>query len=213
MKALHFIIVNPRRTIARLFLALAILCGLLVQPSEIGARPGPYHAGELLVATDEMKDPRFTQSIIYLVKHDADGALGLVINRPIAKGPIDDLLKGMGAQPKGSQLEIILHYGGPVSSHQGFLLHSDDVKLDSTMQIHEGIAVTADVHIIEAIAAGRGPRQFLFMLGYAGWAPGQLEAEIRAKSWFTIAADKSLIFDADAEKKWHLAVDRRQIPL
>ncbi len=160
-----------------------------------------------------MKDPRFVESVIFLVKHDAEGTLGLVINRPLAKGPIDDLLKGMGASPQGSKLEITVHYGGPVSSRQGFLLHTDDVTLDSSVRVKGGIAVTADVEMIAAIAAGKGPQRYLFALGYAGWAPGQLEAEIEKKSWFTVAADKALIFGADAEKKWHQASDKRQIPL
>ncbi len=191
---------------------MAILCAISLRPPAIGASIEPYHTGELLVATDEMKDPRFAESVIYIVKHDADGALGLVINRPLAKGPVDDLLKGMGAKPQGSKLEITLHYGGPVNSHQGFLLHSDDVTLDSSMRVNGGIAMTADVRMITAIATGKGPRQFLFMLGYAGWAPGQLEIELKAKSWFTVAADKALIFGTDADKKWQQATDKRQIP-
>ena len=192
---------------------LAILCALFVRPTVIGADVGPYHPGELLVATDEMKDPRFVESVIYLVKHDADGALGLVINRPLAQGPIDDLLKGMGAGAKGSKLAITLHYGGPVSSRQVFLLHSDEVTLDNSVRVSGGIAMTADIRMIEAIAEGKGPRQFLLTLGYTGWAPGQLEMELQAKSWFTVAADKALIFSTDADKKWRQASDKRQIPL
>jgi putative transcriptional regulator len=205
--------VRALRVMTWLVFGVAILCALSVRPTVIGADVGPYHPGELLVATDEMKDPRFVESVIYLVKHDADGALGLVINRPLAQGPIDDLLKGMGVDAKGSKLAITLHYGGPVSSRQVFLLHSDEVALDSSVRVSGGIAMTADIRMIEAIAEGKGPRQFLFTLGYTGWAPGQLELELQAKSWFTAAADKALIFGTDAEKKWHQANDKRQIPL
>ena len=205
--------VRALRVMTWVIFGVAMLCALSVRPTVIGADVGPYHPGELLVATDEMKDPRFVESVIYLVKHDADGALGLVINRPLAQGPIDDLLKGMGADAKGSKLAITLHYGGPVSSRQVFLLHSDEVALDSSVRVSGGIAMTADIRMIEAIAEGKGPRQFLFTLGYTGWAPGQLELELQAKSWFTAAADKALIFGTDAEKKWHQANDKRQIPL
>ena len=169
--------------------------------------------GHLLVATEEMKDPRFMQAVIYMVKHDNEGTVGLIINRPVAQGPIDDLLKGFGAEAKGSKREIVIHYGGPVSSRQGFLLHSDDVTLENSITARDGVVMTSDMRMIEAIATGKGPRQFIFMLGYAGWAPGQLQAEIKANSWFVIAADKSFIFDDYAENKWRRAMDKRQIPL
>jgi putative transcriptional regulator len=169
--------------------------------------------GEFLVASEEMKDPRFAGTVIYMVKHNSEGTLGLIINRPLAEGPIDDLLKGFGATAKGSKHEIIIHYGGPVSSRQGFVLHTDDVKLESSIQVKDGIAMTSDVQMIEAIATGHGPKQSLFMLGYTGWAPGQLAAEIKSQAWFVIPADKMMIFDRDAEKKWTRAMERRQTPL
>ena len=139
--------------------------------------------------------------------------MGFLINRPMAQGSIDNLLKGFGAEAKGSNREIVIHYGGPVSSRQGFLLHSDDVTLENSMKAEDGIAATSDTKMIEAIAMGKGPRQFLFLLGYAGWAPGQLKNEIKLNSWFVVAADKSLIFGKDADKKWRKAMDKRQIRL
>jgi putative transcriptional regulator len=175
--------------------------------------PAASLAGQLLVATSEMRDPRFVETVIYMVKHNSEGALGLVINRPLAKGPIEDLLKGFGAESKGAKGEIIVYYGGPVSANQGFLLHTDDVLSESSIKVKSGIAATSDAKLIEAISHGKGPRQFLFMLGYAGWAPGQLEAEINADAWYVVPADKTLIFGTDAEKKWRRATDRRRIPL
>ena len=172
-----------------------------------------FLTGQLLVATPEMTDPRFAESVIYMVKHDAGGAMGLIINKPIAKGLIDDLLKSSGREAKGSQQNIVIHYGGPVGPRQGFLLHSDDQLIDGTMKVGNGIAMTADVMMLEALASGKGPRQSLFMLGYAGWAPGQLEMELKTGSWFTVPGDKALIFGADADKKWRQAMDKRQIPL
>lgn len=169
--------------------------------------------GQLLVATPEMKDPRFAEAVIYMVKHDADGAFGLVINRPMAKGPFEDLLKGFGAEIKGAQGEVLIHYGGPVSMQQGFVLHSDDIMIENSMKVANGIAMTAGVKMIEAMARGKGPTESLVMLGYAGWAPGQLEMELKAGSWFVIPDDKSLVFGKDADKKWREAMDKRQIPL
>ena len=170
-------------------------------------------AGQFLVASEEMNDPRFAETVIYMVKHNSEGTLGLIINRPLAEGPIDDLLKGFGAAAKGSKREIVIHYGGPVSARQGFVLHTDDVKLESSIQVKDGIAMTSDVQMIEAIATGHGPKQSLFMLGYTGWGPGQLAAEIKSQAWFVIPADKMMIFGRDAEKKWTRALERRQTPL
>ena len=172
-----------------------------------------FITGQLLVATPEMKDPRFAEAVIYMVKHDADGAFGLVINRPMAKGPFEDLLKGFGAETEGAQGEVLIHYGGPVSMQQGFVLHSDDLMIESSVKVLNGIAMTPGVKILEAMARGKGPRQSLVMLGYAGWAPGQLEMELKAGSWFVIPSEQSLIFGKDADKKWREAMDKRQIPL
>jgi len=194
--------------------ALILFLGLAsVQSQLIAAENEQLGAGKLLVAGSEMKDPRFSEAVIYLVKHDGEGTLGLIVNRPIAQGPIDDLLKGIGAEATGSQIDIVIHYGGPVSSRQGFLLHTDDKTLESSLMSPNGIAMTTDAKMIEAIAAGEGPRQFLFTLGYAGWAPGQLEDEVKASSWFVIPADEALIFGQDAHGKWRRAVDKRRIRL
>ena len=201
---------HPGRAIVGLFLAATLT--LPVAPPEAAEQVGDL-TGKLLVASPEMSDPRFAETVIYIVKHNSQGALGLVINRPLAKGPIADLLKGFGVESKNAKGEIVIHYGGPVGQSQGFLLHSDDVLLDDSTKVQDGIAMTSDAKLIEAIGRGKGPRQYLFMLGYAGWAPGQLEAEIHADAWFIVTGDKALIFGKDAEKKWHRALDKRQIQL
>jgi putative transcriptional regulator len=169
--------------------------------------------GQLLVATPEMRDPRFVETVIYIVKHGREGTFGLVINRPLAKGPVEDLLKGFGIDSSGAQDEIIIHYGGPVSPGAAFVLHSDDVFLEESAKVANGIAMTSDPKLIEAMARGKGPRQSLFVMGYAGWAPGQLEGELMAGSWFVVSGDKALIFGQDAGRKWQQAMDRRKIPL
>ena len=168
--------------------------------------------GQLLVATPGMRDPRFVESVIYIVKHGAEGAFGLVINRPLAKGPVEDLLKGFDLDTGGAKGEIIIHYGGPVSPGAGFVLHSDDVLVEESARVANGIAMTSDPKLIEAMAQGKGPRQSLFIMGYAGWAPGQLEGELKAGSWYVVSGDKALIFGNDADRKWQQAMDKRKIP-
>jgi putative transcriptional regulator len=170
-------------------------------------------AGQLLVATSEIMDPRFAETVIYLVKHSDEGAFGLVINKPVAKGSFSEILKGFGIDSKAAKGEIVVHYGGPVGLEQGFVLHSDDMVLDSSTKVKDGIAITADAKMVLALAAGKGPRQALLIMGYAGWAPGQLEMELHTNSWFTISADKSLVFGKDPETKWRRAMDKRKIPL
>jgi putative transcriptional regulator len=160
-----------------------------------------------------MKDPRFAATVIYLVKDDNEGAMGLVINRPMTQARVDDLLIGFGVEPKGSDRQITVHYGGPVSTFQGFLLHTDEITVENSITGGDGIAMTSSIKMIEAIADGKGPAEFVFALGYAGWAPGQLHAEITAQAWFVAAADKTLIFGTDAELKWARALEKRQIPL
>ena len=201
------------RRVFLLYALVLVAASLVLGRTAIAAEHERFLTGQLLVATEEMADPRFAESVIYMVRHDTQGALGLVINRPLAQGPLDDLLKGFGVELKNPRGEIIVHYGGPVGSRQGFLLHSDDVLLESSTKVKDGIAMTSDTKVLAAMAQEKGPRQALFMLGYAGWGPGQLEAEIQAAAWFAIPGDKSLIFGKDAENKWKQATDRRRIPL
>ena len=197
---------------ARFVLAVLIVAFLTPRDSRTAER---YLAGQLLVATPDMRDPRFIETVIYMVKHSADGAMGIVINRPIAKSSIEDLLKGIGvdSKGKGAKGDVDIHYGGPVSPEAGFILHSDDVLLQSSTRVKDGIALTTDTKLIEAISRGKGPRQLLLAVGYAGWAPGQLEDELKANAWFVVSGDKAFIFGKDADKKWRQAMDKRQIPL
>ena len=191
-----------------------LLIVALVQPAHrLAAQQESNFAGQLLVAMPEMKDPRFVESVIYIVQHNREGTLGLVINRPLTRAPIEDVIKGSGIAGKDGTREITVHYGGPVNPRQGFVLHSNDFVLETSKEVKDGIAMTSDARIVGEISMGKGPRQFLLMIGYAGWAPGQLEEEIKAKSWFLIPADRELIFDTKIEQKWQRAVDKRQIRL
>lgn len=192
--------------------AVLLLCAIgIASRRPLFPQEGQYLTGQLLVATLEISDPRFVETVIYMVQHDENGAMGLVINRPLAKGPLSDLLKGLGVEHEAASGEIILHYGGPVEPEKAFVLHSDDYVGKGTRVVGGGLAVTTDVEIMRAIAGGKGPRRSIFALGYAGWAPGQLEAEIKAKAWFSIPAEERLIFDGDPMTKWERAIARRKV--
>jgi len=203
-----------KRNVLNIVYGFLLIFIAVLQPTSIAiAEQESYVAGELLVATEQMKDPRFVETVIYIVRHNEEGAFGLVINRPLAKGPIEDLLKGFGVDSEGAKGEIVLNYGGPVGTERGFVLHSDDFMLDTSTALKNGLALTTDPALIQALSRGKGPSQYLLLFGYAGWAPHQLENEIKAQAWFTIPAEKALIFDKDINKKWQHAMDRRRIRL
>lgn len=190
--------------------ALALTIGITFS-RPAAPEEGPYLTGRLLVATPEIGDPRFAQTIIYMLRHDESGAMGLVVNRPLAKGPIGDLLKALGAEEAEASGEIILHYGGPVDAGRAFVLHSSDYVDKATITVDDRLAMTADIEIVRAIGYRKGPRRSLFALGYAGWGPGQLEGEIKSGDWFSIPTEETLIFDGDPRKNWERAQAKRKI--
>jgi putative transcriptional regulator len=200
-------------SLLRLCSRLLVIATVAQTPQAVAAEQQNFLTGRLLVALPEMKDPRFFESVIYIVKHDREGAFGLVINRPLTTAPIEEVLAGFGVDEKGAKGEIAIHYGGPVGPRQGFVLHSDEIVRENSTRVNEGMAITSDATIIRDISLGKGPRQFLLIIGYAGWAPGQLEKELQAKAWFSIPADKEIIFAQQVEKKWQHAMDKRQVPL
>jgi putative transcriptional regulator len=171
-------------------------------------------AGRLLVATPDLEDPNFRETVVYLVHHDGTGAMGLVINRLIGAGPLDRMLEGLGVEPESaSDLELRVHYGGPVEPTRAFMLHSPDYRAADTVVLSELAALTLTPGVLGDIAAGKGPKRSLFALGYAGWGPEQLEGELAAGAWFVVEPDADLLFDDHPETKWQRAFDRRGIEL
>jgi putative transcriptional regulator len=171
-------------------------------------------AGQLLVATPDLQDPNFSQTVVYLVHHDQSGAMGLVLNRVLGSGPLDKVLEGLGMPSNGAaDLELRVHYGGPVEPARGFMLHSPDYRGADTVMLSDLVALTASPGILQDIAAGKGPRRSLFALGYAGWGPEQLEGELAAGAWVVVEPDEALLFDEHSETKWQRAFDRRGIDL
>src|SRR5215467_7731690 len=164
--------------------------------------------GQLLVAMPQMRDPRFTRSVIYMCAHNAEGAMGLVVNRRVGSITFEDLLQQLGLGPNRRNDEIRVHFGGPVEQGRGFVLHSADYSQAGTMQVDDAMALTATLDILKEMAAGGGPRRSLLALGYAGWGPGQLDAEIQANGWLSVSSDEALIFDADLDRKWERAIGK-----
>jgi putative transcriptional regulator len=169
--------------------------------------------GRLLVATDALRDPRFARTVIYLVRHDADGAFGLVVNWPIAEVPFERALRPFGLEVPPGSGDVRVHYGGPVQERRGFVLHTPDWTGEGTTVVDGRFAVTEDPKVLQAMARGAGPRRALFFLGYAGWGPGQLEAELATGAWGVAPADERLVFDEDPQQKWIEATTRRLLDL
>ena len=170
------------------------------------AGSGDYLVGQLLIAMPNMRDPRFARTVIYVCAHNADGAMGLVVNRLVGSVTFPDLLTQLGIDADTTTEEIRVHFGGPVESGRGFVLHSGEYHHASTLQVAERMALTATLDILQDMAKGRGPRRSLLALGYAGWGAGQLDAEIRSNGWLNVAADDRLVFDENLDSKWERAI-------
>jgi putative transcriptional regulator len=154
-------------------------------------------AGQLLIAMPGMADPRFDHSVILICAHSDEGAMGLIVNKPLQEVSFAGLL---------DHLNIRVHLGGPVERGRGFVLHSPDWrKGPATVEVPGGFGMTATLDILEALARGEGPAQALLALGYSGWGPGQLEAEILRNDWLTSSAPEGLVF-GDAREKWTAAL-------
>src|SRR5215813_249567 len=180
-----------------------------------------YLDGQMLIAMPTMGDERFTRSLIYVCAHSSEGAMGIIVNQPAAHISFPDLLvqlEVVGAAdliqlpPRAGGVKVLK--GGPVETSRGFVLHSSDFFIEnSTLPIDEGICLTATLDILKAIARGDGPQSAVLALGYAGWAPGQLETEINQNGWLHCAADLELIFGQDTEHKYTKALRKIGIDL
>jgi putative transcriptional regulator len=168
----------------------------------------PYLTGQLLIAMPGMRDERFARSVIYMCAHTEEGAMGLVLNQVIESLTFNQLLGQLGIDESKSRSDVPVHFGGPVESGRGFVLHTADFKQDATLEVDPEIGLTATVDILKAIARGNGPRRSLLALGYAGWGPGQLDSEIRQNGWLQVPADAQIIFDREHDSKWERAISK-----
>ncbi len=168
--------------------------------------------GHLLIAMPSMGDLRFARAVIFLCAHSAEGAMGLIVNKPAPELRFADLLRQLKI-PIGPELgEARVHFGGPVEHGRGFVLHSADYAVaQASLKVNASFAMTATIDILQDIARGAGPARAILALGYSGWGPGQLEGEIQANGWLTAPADPDLVFGARDAEKWEGALRKLSI--
>jgi putative transcriptional regulator len=180
-----------------------------------------YLDGQMLIAMPAMNDERFARAVIYVCAHSTEGAMGIIVNHPAANIKFPDLLVQLEVIPAAERIQLPTRAGdvkvlkgGPVETGRGFVLHSSDFFIEnSTLPIDEGVCLTATLDILKAIARGKGPASAILALGYAGWAPGQLEHEIQQNGWLHCAADAELIFGQDTDTKYEKALRKIGIDL
>jgi putative transcriptional regulator len=180
-------------------------------PPKDGGSADGYLSGQLLIAMPGMQDPRFAGTVICLVAHSPEGAMGIVVNKPIDGLSFDQLLGQLGLEPMPPQRRIRMLQGGPVDGGRGFVLHTPDWSTDASLAVTKDLAMTASVDILKAIAGGGGPRRGVLALGYAGWGPGQLEEEIQRNAWLCVDPDEALLFDDSDGGKWRQAMAKLKI--
>jgi putative transcriptional regulator len=186
-----------------------LLLAMLPGAAEPDATPTGSLAGQVLIAAPTIGDPRFYHSVILLIRDDKDGALGIVINRPVGERSIAALLKATGASSNGVEGSLQVFAGGPVEPQLGFVIHTADYRRAGTLEVDGRVAMTANPQILEDIGHHHGPKESLFAFGYAGWGPGQLAAEMARHDWFTTPEEPKLIFDDDRAGLWSEAMERR----
>jgi putative transcriptional regulator len=179
----------------------------------MASRPS-FLDGQFLIAMPNVEESTFSKAVVYLCAHSEDGAMGLIINKPMAQLTFRELLVQLDIVEEDDRIQLPpatasmrVHRGGPVETGRGFVLHTSDYHLEnSTLPIDEGISLTATLEVLKAIADGRGPEHAMLALGYAGWGPGQLESEIQANGWLTSTADHEIIFDMELDIRYTRAL-------
>jgi putative transcriptional regulator len=189
------------RFLARLAAALILLAAAPASAADL--------TGQLLIAVPQSDDPNFNHTVVFLVRHDRDGAFGVVINDHVRDLSMTELLEGVGLDGTGAVGSVRLFAGGPVELDKGFVLHSAEYLRPGTKDVDGRFALSTTVEIFRDIAAGTGPRQFLIFFGYAGWGPGQLDREMAEKRWYTAPADPKLVFEEPPQRIWREALERR----
>lgn len=172
------------------------------------ASPADWLTGQLLIAMPTMADPRFAHAVIYMCSHGPNGAMGLILNRLFGETNFRALLDQLNIKPSAATPDLPIHFGGPVETGRGFVLHSSDYLREGTTRIDDAICLSATVEILQTIADGGGPERAVMTLGYTGWGAGQLDEEMKANGWLTAPADDAIIFDRDIDTKWERALGK-----
>jgi len=190
-----------------LILPASLLCAAV--PKHKPVAENPSLAGQLLIASPRMSDPRFQRTVILMVRHGKEGALGIAINRPVDERPLASLLEKLGEKDAEVEGSVQIYAGGPVQPEIGFVVHTADYKRPGTFVINGRFSMTQSLEVLRDIGQKRGPEKALVAFGYAGWAAGQLEAELDGEAWFVAPADTQLVFDEARDKVWEQAMARR----
>jgi putative transcriptional regulator len=190
-------------------LAAALLWAALPGTNDSGSDQGDKLVGQLLVASPEMDDPRFVETVILMVRHDESGAFGIVINRPVEERSLQSLMDDLGEKDADASGTVRIFAGGPVEPAVGFVIHSAEYRRSVTMAIDGHLSVTSSPEILRDMGHGAGPAKSLVAFGYAGWGPGQIETEIAHHDWFSEPEDPQLVFDMERSILWRQALDRR----
>ena len=188
-------------------LVISALLQTVAEASDQSALPNQV-TGRLLVAVPKMPDPRFRNTIILMIEHNKNGALGLIINRPLgfAEFEMESKQEGADILPKSKTL---VFSGGPVKPRKSFIIHTTDYENNGTVKIAHGVWMTANLGILHAIASGKGPKKILHVIGYSGWSPGQLETEMSRDDWHASPVTPELVFNKNQEGKWEKALEER----
>lgn len=192
---------------------ILLIVALIVPMFGASVRADESLAGKLLVAAPSMPDPRFQETVIYMCVHDANGALGLIVNRRMGLLPGTDVAEQFKLEANPSADEVPLHWGGPVDPGRGFVLHTSEYSSDSTEPVGADIAFSIDTRILTDLVEGRGPDKALLVMGYSGWGAGQLESELKTDDWAVVPADAAFVFSEDLESMWHAALDLIEVDL
>lgn len=161
-------------------------------------------AGTFLISTPKMPDPRFEEHVIFICAHNSEGAMGVAVNRPNSGFSLAEILQGAELPIPDGNLPPV-HVGGPVELESAFILYRSDYETEYKLQISETVSLTRETRVLEDIANGRGPENYLFILGYTGWGPGQLENELLDNGWLSLPASDNIIFDVADDQKWKAA--------
>lgn len=177
-----------------------------IDPNLLGGDSPFRHS--LLIAMPGLQDGIFTRSVVYVCAHSDAGAMGIVVNQRLPDVGFGELLSQLKLPRSSLSVDPVVHFGGPVETGRGFVLHSTDFIREDTVRINDTLCITGTIDILEAIAQGRGPVRSIFALGYTGWSAGQLESEIQGNSWLTVPADEELLFGTPIDDKWGRALAR-----
>ena len=202
-----------RFILAALGLAAACLAAGFPVRGDADKTAGVYLAGQLLVASPRINDPRFQKTVVFVISHDGQGAFGLIVNRVTGRASLKSFLKGFGLEAGAVGGDLVVHYGGPVETGLGFVLHTADFEDPHSRKVAASFAWSPTPAAIEAATYGTGPKRFLFTLGYSGWGPRQLEGEIERGDWLIAPADESLVFELEGDEAWDKAIERAGVRL